>query len=152
MEHNSVLRPMKIEDVTNMKVRDVELSRVSLKAFLPEMRTNMKEGPSFTLEVDGKVIWCGGIRVFWEGVGEAWCLISDEGARMPKTVFSSIKKILDFVQKDLALHRVQATARIDIPMFHKFLEHLGFEREGVLRKFLADGTDSYIYSRVRENG
>ena len=149
MESKATIRPMKIEDLSFIKVRGVELDRVSSKEFLEGMKININEGPSFTLEREGKIIWCGGIRIFWDGVGEAWCLVSEEGSHFPKLILSSTKKMLDFMQKDLKLHRVQATSRTDIPSFWKFLEHLGFEREGVLRKFGADGADSYLYARVR---
>lgn len=51
---------------------------------------------------------------------------------------------------DLQLHyaRIQTTVRTDWSTAIKFMERLGFKREGLMKKFTAEN-DFYLYARVK---
>ena len=50
----------------------------------------------------------------------------------------------------LKCNRVTGLVRIDNLVAQKFDEHLGFKREGVLRRACTDGTDMIVYGMLRE--
>ena len=50
----------------------------------------------------------------------------------------------------LECNRVTGLVRVDNPKAQKLDEHLGFIREGVMRKGATDGTDYIIYGMLKE--
>lgn len=109
-----------------------------------------QEGPAWTGTVDGDVIGAGGVHLFWDGVGEAWVELSPKAVNHAKSVFRAIKRGLQIVWTAHTMKRIQATARVDMPSAHRLLEHLGFVREGRLRSYGQDGSDSYMYAYLGE--
>ena len=53
-----------------------------------------------------------------------------------------------FIQ--LNCHRVTGLVRIDNLAAQKFDEHLGFKKEGIIRKGADDGTDLILYGMLKE--
>jgi RimJ/RimL family protein N-acetyltransferase len=53
-----------------------------------------------------------------------------------------------FVQ--LGCHRITGLVRVDNLEAQKFDEHLGFKREGLLRRACDDGTDMILYGMLRD--
>lgn len=53
-----------------------------------------------------------------------------------------------FIQ--LNCHRVTGLVRIDNEESRRFAEHLGFRREGLLRRACTDGTDMILYGMLAE--
>jgi len=50
----------------------------------------------------------------------------------------------------LKCNRVTGLVRVDNPKAQKLDEHLGFVREGIMRKGATDGTDYIIYGMLKE--
>ena len=110
-----------------------------------------KSGPSCTLWADETtVIACGGVAcAAWKGFGEFWLIPSIYVPQYPKTVFKAARTfIIDAIEK-MDLHRVQATIRATDLTAIGWIEHLGFEREGLMRKFGPNQEDQYLYARVK---
>ena len=109
---------------------------------------NESDGPSYTLSYLGKPVGCFGVRIYWPHVGEAWVILSkdvkDYGAANPYG-----KRCFERLIDEYNLHRVGAFVRTDRPEFVRYAEYMGFEREGTCRKFMPDGTDCYMYARIR---
>ena len=109
-----------------------------------------KVGPAVTLLNDTmEPIACAGVLVMWEGLGEFWMIPSRYVPKYPKTVWKEAK---DFVNGSIAkfnLHRVQATVREADETATRWIERLGFQKEGVLRCFGANGENHVMYSRVK---
>ncbi len=94
------------------------------------------------------LIFCGGIVVHYAGFGEAWVLCSPKAETLPKGVFRLAKEFLDKNIKDKKLFRVQAVVRCDWPQAQKFVEKLGFIKEGILKKYGLDQSDYIMYARI----
>ncbi len=118
----------------------------------------LKEGPAIAaIETDdGRVLGCGGVRLLWSGTGEAWILLSlDAIAKSTQEQFSHYRKSAYTIAGDLLndicgdLTRIQAHVRADDEIGIRFVERLGFVREGLMRKFGPDGSDHYLYAIVR---
>lgn len=107
-------------------------------------------GWSYTLIEHGHIICCSGIADMWPGVGEAWFIASDkihENAR-PFIRFAKgdvMKKVIE--ENDL--WRVQAVCKSDWPEALKFARFMGFEPEGVMRKYGPEGMDYIRVAWVR---
>ena len=105
-------------------------------------------GQCVTVWVDGKIIGCGGIDIMWEGVGEVWLLMSYETDKCPVKAYRLIRNGMNKLINDNNLKRCQGWCRVDFAKGHTLFRHLGFETEGIARKYLPDGTDAILYARI----
>ncbi len=103
----------------------------------------------FSLVHEQKIIAIGGIYDLWPGVGEAISFMSEDAFKYPKSLFSAFSRGLSAGIKIKKYWRVQAMVKAGFDEGTRFIEHLGFEQEGLMRKWAPDGTDFYIYARVK---
>jgi len=105
-------------------------------------------GPSWTLKDEGEVLACFGICNIYGGVGTAWAFVSDKarhhGASLPKAMIAKLKECFDVMK----FHRLQTVVRIDSKEYQRFVELIGFQREGLLRKATPSKQDVFLYSMV----
>lgn len=107
-------------------------------------------GCAFTGLIDGKVVGCAGVRPLWPGVGEAWAVFSLEALDRRVSLFRAAARGLAALEDAQALRRIQATCHADHAAGARFLQALGFEREGVLRRYGLHGEGNYfLYARTR---
>ncbi len=107
----------------------------------------MMTGPAGTLFTDdGKIVGCGGIKKFWDGVGEAWGVPSIIASQYKKEIY---RAAINFLVDHLEFHRVQVTVIDGFAIGEKFARNLGFEFEGVLRKYGQNKQDFKMFSLVR---
>lgn len=104
---------------------------------------------AFTLFYDGQILCYGGVLLYRQGFGEAWILCSELAMKHPFVVYRKSIEILNLIIDVNKLYRVQATVRCDWKQARKYLEHLGFKKEGRLKKYGPDQSDYYMYSRVK---
>jgi hypothetical protein len=98
---------------------------------------------------NGKLIAVGGMIILWEGVGEAWLMLSKDFNGMSNiAVLLGLRKQLNKMVEDNKLWRVQAMVRPDVPKAVEMIEYFGFEKEGLLKKYCPDGGDAYVYSKI----
>jgi len=111
-----------------------------------------KEGPAFTLIVDGEIVGCAGVILMeWNKGGEAWTLLSSLFYKYKKTTFKVIKKGLESIIKEKKLKRVQAFVYEGTEKIcGNFLEHLGFKNETPdgLKYYGPNNETMFIYSRT----
>lgn len=146
------LRQFRAEDALGLldSPNEKGLRQVNRKDALKWARLNESEGPGFTAVYDGKIAACAGIRIYWPGVGEAWALYSEDIGYYhidPKIARDMIYNLMT----EYKLRRVQTTPRADWDKGIKYVEWLGFKREGLMRGYYPDGTDCYMYAIVRSN-
>ena len=101
-----------------------------------------------TFMVGDKVACCGGYTVAWPGVAEMWLNLSQDFAAYPGVVVEIKNQVKEWIEEE-GLVRVQMTVKSGWKEGERFLSWLGLEREGVMRKFLPDGSDAVLYARVR---
>lgn len=93
---------------------------------------------------DGKLLAMAGIYQRWGDVGLAWALLAEDFDCRRFTIFKLMKRALDLS----AFNRVEAYVVQGHDAGVRLLEHLGFEREGTMRKFWQD-RDHDLFARVR---
>jgi RimJ/RimL family protein N-acetyltransferase len=110
------------------------------------------KGPSITAMHEGVPVGCAGVMFMWKGTGHAWILFDNDPVQsLKREAYTLVLQELAEMVKVMELRRVQATCRIDLPHAIKYLEQLGFTREGRLRKYDIAGNDHYIYSMIFED-
>lgn len=122
------------------------VSFLSIAQLLAKGKEKMN-GPSYTLfNDDGRIVGCGGLVVLWNGVGEGWGVPADIIKDYGKEVYEAS---LNFIAEQRnVFHRIQATVVCGFEIGEKYLTALGFEYEGILRKYGADGKDHKMFSIV----
>ena len=94
----------------------------------------------------GKILCVGGLLHKWEGRAESFFVYDKEAT------FRFLVKIRRFTREMCELSgykRIEATIKKDDTMSFNWMKGLGFEREGLMRKFGTDGEDYYMYARIR---
>ncbi len=109
---------------------------------------NYNKGPAWTGFVDGVLVGCAGIRILWRGCGEGWVAVCPDAKAYREFIYEAIPPYLAQIIRDHRLHRVQAHVLVDNPVHVRFVENLGFEREGVLRAYDPQRNDYFLYARV----
>ncbi len=109
------------------------------------------EGLAIAAREDGKCIGAWGLIPLWEGNSRAWALFSERIlSKYPGAMIRRLKKDLDqYESAHPELNRIEATVSADHIKGHKFIQWLGFDEEGLMRRYAADGSDAYLYARIR---
>jgi hypothetical protein len=141
-------KPSHLHDLMDGPLNDGAPEHIGyMRAYAEELQ---QPGWSFTLIENGHIICCSGIVDMWPGVGEAWFLASSKIHEYPRPFIRFAKT--DVIQKvvdENDLWRVQAVCKADWPAAIKFARFLGFESEGVMRKYGPEGADYLRMAWVR---
>lgn len=132
-------------------IRNVDESKfygISNEQMIRYSHEAQKSGPAWTVITDGEVILCGGAKIVMPGMGEAWTYFSEDIHSHALAVHRIVKKMLQFIIDEHKLRRIQAISKETVPDAGRWLEALGFQKEGVLRKFGPEGDNFVLYARV----
>lgn len=112
-----------------------------------DMARSFLRGPAFTM-VNGDIIACGGVLKLWKGVGEGWLLTSPlielHRVAFGRAAVRTIERLMD----DLQLERLQTMVDAEHWVSRGWLQWMGFEPEGVMKKYLG-GRDFIRFAKVR---
>ena len=103
---------------------------------------------AYTALLESKVFMIGGVYGLWQNVGEAWFMMSSHAYKMPFAAAKYSSLLLDHVQEDNKLQRIQASVHADDSQAIRYVEWLGFENEGLMKRYGPDGSDYYRFARV----
>jgi len=110
-------------------------------------------GKAWSGLLDGEVVGAAGFTPQWDGRSTAWAIF---GRKVPKKDWPVIVRFIRAaIAGEMAEHKAKVGhARVDITVPWGFGEGcrlaslLGFEIEGISRKFGLNGADHFVYSRV----
>lgn len=140
------IRQLKQEDLKYVRENPLESAVKGYPAMSIDYRT------SYTALWDDIIVGVGGAAILWKGVWEFWLILAGDSkldGLHGIVAFDAIKEKVDEIIEDNKIVRAQATARLDFPKGIKMLEALGFEREGLLRRYAPDGASVYRYARIK---
>lgn len=106
---------------------------------------------AYTAIYESAIVAVGGLQVKWEGVGLLWLILTADCKKYGiHSLFAleAIKEKMEYLIEKNNLWRAEAAVRTDFPQAIKMIEFLGFEREGLMRKYFPDRTDAILYSRI----
>ena len=148
---NINVRPFKAEDISKILADGIIECGVksSGNEFIKRISKEYEaDGLSMTVTLDDQIMGCGGVALFWKGVGELWAMFSRDIIKYPIETVKQTKRALQKIMDDNDLHRVQCYVRSDLTA-QGFVETLGFKAEGVAEKYTHDKVDCTLYSIVR---
>jgi hypothetical protein len=102
-------------------------------------------GNAFTALSEGVPVACGGLYEIWPNRALAWTYLGADCGREFMALHRVVRRHLDFAP----WRRVEAYVEAGYTNGHRWVRALGFQLEGVLRGFMADGRDMALYARVR---
>lgn len=101
---------------------------------------------SYSLFIDEKITLCGGVMEYWTNRGEAWAVLDPECKPHFVAVTAAAKRFLNVCP----VNRIEAAVDVDFKAGNRWVKSLGFQFEATCRKFLPDGRNAFLYSRVRD--
>lgn len=117
-----------------------------IQAFLPKLPDPSSE--TWTFYVNEGIVAIGGIVGVPEvSMGEAWMIPTEAYYRHPLSSIA-VRSRLKEVEERLGFIRYQMTASPDKPKNQRFIEWMGYQKEGVLRAWI-NGHDFIMYSKIR---
>ncbi len=96
------------------------------------------------------VMACFGVMPLWDGVGQAWSVLSDAVLKdHPIELSRRVKYWLSNVEKREGIYRIQAAIADGHWEGIRWIKWLGFEHEGVMRNYGLQGHgDFHLYARI----
>jgi len=114
-------------------------------AYVAQMRV---QGMSWSAEIDGTIVASAGLIPLWAGHAEAWMIGGDEIPRHAISVARQLRVMFDDVMWQHGIYRAQANIHCRFERAIRLAEWLGFEQEGLMRRFGAEGDDYFRYAKV----
>ena len=108
---------------------------------------------TYTCIFEGDIVAVGGIKMFFEGVGEAWIIMTKQSKK--RNIYGliacrAIEKKLNELMVELNVRRCEANVRKDFPIAIRFVEALGFKFVGERHYWFPDKTSAMLYSKVKD--
>ena len=114
-------------------------------AYVRQMRV---QGMSWSVDDNGTIVASAGLIPLWRGVAEAWMIAGDDIGKHRVKVSRLIRTMLDDVMRQHEIYRAQANIHCRFERAIRLAEWLGFEQEGLMRRFGAEGDDYFRYAKV----
>lgn len=140
--------PFQPGHVAVMNVKAQNFQTVSRSVDVMAMLENQAQhGHAITAILHGKPVACFGSVHIWKGVEEMWCFIEERGRKYPKTLTKAAIQYRDFRVISRNLHRLQIIVRCDDLRAVRWGSAIGFETEGLMKKYGPDQADFLMMSR-----
>ena len=134
----------KIREFEKQDIYNIELSYTFDRSILAEGHETVGK----TLLHNNVIVAIAGVHILWPGVGEGWTLVSPEVEGGGIVYARYVKKMIDVIIKDNGLKMLQATVHASDIVAVQFASWLGFESEGIMRKYGINGEDYVRVARV----
>jgi len=141
-----IARPLTRSHILHVADRVPLQNQSQLGLVLAAMPGYLVPGRGLALMDGGDIVAVTGLAPLWDGVAEAWFLPTREVKNKKLRTIRLVRKEFDAAIERLKLRRVQAIVRSDFTDAHKLAKFLGFESEGLMRKYGPDGSDYERYA------
>ncbi len=141
------MRPYKKGDIYQVDLAEYEQKYIDYFGY-EGIEDKFYSNWGYSLFGDNRLIGCGGIYIYWEGVAEVWLFLSKQFKEHFTRPVIYIKKYLNELAKENNIWRLQASICADLPINQRFIEWLGFHKEGVQEKYGPWKDDHILYSRI----
>lgn len=107
------------------------------------------DGSSFTaIDDQNRIVACGGIMELWEHHGDAWFYGTHLLSKNTISIVKVTRRVMDIIAKNNKFKRVSTHVLTDWDEAVRFIEFLGFKREGFHQKYGPNETDYYTYGKI----
>jgi hypothetical protein len=117
--------------------------------FLKEMAKLGLLNPGKTVMKNTMPIFSAGFIISpYNSVADVWIICDKEAEHCKKEILYYCSEYLEKFSIETGVRRVQAAIRVEHKDCQRLIEALGFEKEGVLKKYSVDGKDCIMYGRI----
>jgi RimJ/RimL family protein N-acetyltransferase len=139
--------PSHLKDI-NLRAFDQQVI-LGVPDAIERITAQSRSGVAYTgFDDNGGIVAMGGVCILWQGVGSGWVLTSDLMVKYKIWTHRTIRDILKAAINRHNLHRVESLILEHHGVSMKWAERLGFQCEGLLRKYDTAGNNYWIFSRV----
>lgn len=145
------LNPATLDHVERMiNKRRGDLAKLTADEYVQQLYIFLESGPAFAVVIDGRCVGIFGFAILRPGVAQAWASLTDELFKYNTLWFH--KKAMEKLNEVMItwnLHRVESDAIASKKTWVKWLSALGFEKEGVMRKYSSEQEDYILFAKVK---
>lgn len=108
---------------------------------------------TYTCVFEGKVVTVGGLKMYFEGVAEAWIIMTKQSKKdgiYGLIACRAIEKKLNELMDELNIRRCEANVRKDFPIAIRFVEALGFKFDGERKNWFPGSVSAMLYSKIKD--
>jgi len=135
-------------DGISIELRELEKKDLSGLSLWTMARIWEQSQVAITMVVGDTIVATMGILVDEFKQASAWIQTSDHIFKYQKSFYKKVKQELEKAFEELDIIRAQTTVLVDNETSAKFVERLGFEREGTMRSCFHNALDRHIYARL----
>lgn len=138
------LEPLRRDHLTRLRLQPAQ-RYFSGALSDPDYAVELAEaGPAYALVAGERVLAVGGVAERWHGVGLAWSLLAADIGPHLRTLI----RLTDGFFKQGPWHRLEIAVDDGFEEGCRLARLLGFEREGLAKKYTPDGRDCWIFARI----
>lgn len=104
---------------------------------------------AISVYLNDKIVACIGLMVIWDGNAECWTVASDEVKKHPVAFHKFVFNTMKIFEDSLNLRRISANTSSKTDKGRRWLESLGFRREGLMLNYGPEGQDWWLYARTK---
>jgi hypothetical protein len=127
---------------------DEYISSMGFDEFKAQIASQATRGPVITAFLYGKPVAVFGCGMLWNGVAEAWSLLSEQSKRYPIAMIRSANAFLDICWITFNLHRLQISVKTSDAVAIRFAKALKFQEEGIMKKYSPNQQDFTLFGRL----
>ena len=98
----------------------------------------------FALEHEGFPLGIGGFKLMNYDTAWCWVDLTDLAGGHIRTGYRVLKEWIESFTEEHGLTRLQATVECDFDEAIRLVQHLGFKKESIMKKYV-DGKDAFMY-------
>jgi hypothetical protein len=130
-------------------LEQTEETRESAAMWAVLREENQRSGnKAWTMLKDGIPLCCGGFMMYWQGVAEAWFMLSQKGMPHAKTILRESRKFMEGYIKQFNIHRMQAFINAQDETACRWAERYGLIRGQIIEQFGPHKEDFIIFGKV----
>jgi len=146
---NGYYLPFHSDHLVNFKgIIEYESQSITIEDRIHMLEYQSQLGPSITAFVNNTPVAVFGCVFLWQGVAEAWSLLTQESRRYPIAMTKAAIAFFDICQILFNLHRIQITVKCNDQRAVRWAKHLRFISEGTMIGYSADKDDTYMMRRT----
>ena len=139
-------------NLTRFKMQDIKgfNPRAIVVDFKITMLENFMDASKdiVTMKNGGGVVCIAGVNHLRTGVAEVWLIPSDDIDHCKLAFYKAVRKLVDFVIKEMGIHRVELAIDCAWEGGAKWALSLGFKFESIARAYDFNRRDHAIYTRI----
>lgn len=136
---------LKAEHVLSITPQPAQIQMVSELTESYAAQLENQPGVAFSVMLDGEAIACGGLAEIHDDRAVAWSLISEAAL----SHFKIVHRVVLRVMQSSHFSRIEMVVNADHKQAKRWAQSMGFTQEALMRKFNDDGSDAYLFSRIR---